>query len=105
MANWWSSDAYPWQWIDIDLGVPVSVGRVRLFVSQYPDGATTHEILTRATTSDPWDLQYTFTGVTLDNQVLEYSPATAWTNVRYIRVRTTARVSWVAWKEIEVYGP
>jgi hypothetical protein len=105
MANWWSSGAYPDQWIDIDLGSPVDVGRIRLFVSQYPDGSTTHKILTRATTGDPWDLQYTFTGNTVDNQVLEYSPATAWTNVRYVRVETTASVSWVAWKEIEVFGP
>lgn len=105
MANWWSSGAYPDQWIDIDLGSPVDVGRIRLFVSQYPDGSTTHKILTRATTGDPWDLQYTFTGNTVDNQVLEYSPATAWTNVRYVRVETTASVSWVAWKEIEVFAP
>jgi hypothetical protein len=105
MANWWSSGAYPEQWIDIDLGAPVEVGRVRLFISQYPDGSTTHKILTRATTGDPWDLQYTFTGNTVDNQVLEHSPSSAWTNVRYVRVDTTASVSWVAWKEIEVYGP
>jgi hypothetical protein len=105
MANWWSSGAYPDQWIDLDLGAPVDVGRIRLFVSQYPDGSTTHQILTRASTSDPWDLQYTFTGNTVDNQVLEYSAPSAWTNVRYVRVETTASVSWVAWKEIEVFGP
>jgi hypothetical protein len=105
MANWWSSGGYPDQWIDIDLGAPVDVGRIRLFIIQYPDGSTTHQILTRASTGDPWDLRYTFSGVTLDNQVLEDSPAAAWTNVRYVRVETTASVSWVAWKEIEVYGP
>jgi plastocyanin len=105
MANWWSSGGYPYQFIDVDLGAPVSIARVRLFVSQYPDGPTTHRILTRATTGDPWDLQYTFTGSTVDNQVLEHSPASAWTNVRYVRVDTTASVSWVAWKEIELYAP
>ena len=105
MANWWSSGGYPDQWIDIDLGAPASIARVRLFVSQYPDGATTHKILTRATTGDPWDLQYTFTGSTVDNQVLEYAPPSVWTSVRYVRVETTAGVSWVAWKEIELYAP
>jgi hypothetical protein len=105
MANSWSAGAYPDQWIDIDLGAPVPVGRIRLFVSQYPNGSTTHQVLTRATTSDTWDLQHTFSGNTVDKQVLEYSPATAWPNVRYVRVETTASVSWVAWKEIEVYGP
>jgi plastocyanin len=105
MANFWASGGYPSQWIDIDLGAPVSVARVRLFVTQYPDGATTHNIQTRATTGDPWTTQYSFVGPTADNQILEYSPPTAWTNVRYVRVETTASVSWVSWKEIEVYGP
>ena len=47
----------------------------------------------------------TFVGATVDNQVLEYEPASAWTNVRYVRVETTASVSWVAWREIELYAP
>jgi hypothetical protein len=105
MANWWSAGGYPTQWIEIDLGAPVSIGRVRLFVLQYPDGPTTHRILTRATSGDPWDVQYTFAGATVDGQVLEHSPASAWTNVRYVRVETTASVSWVAWKEIELFTP
>jgi hypothetical protein len=50
-------------------------------------------------------VQYTFVGPTVDNQVLEQMPVTAWTNVRYVRVNTTASVSWVAWKEIELYAP
>jgi hypothetical protein len=61
--------------------------------------------LTRATTGDPWDVPYTFTGVTLDNQVLEHSPPSAWTNARYVRIDTTSSVSWVAWREIELYAP
>jgi hypothetical protein len=105
MANWWSSGGYPTQWIDIDLGSTASIARARLFVFQYPDGPTTHRILTRATTGDPWDVQHTFTGVTVDHQVLEHVPGSAWTNVRYVRVETTSSVSWVAWKEIELFAP
>jgi hypothetical protein len=105
IANSWSSGGYPDQWIDIDLGAPVSVGRIRLFVTQYPDGPTTHHILTRAALGDAWTDQYIFTGSTADGDVLEYSPANAWTNVRYVRVETTASVSWVAWREIEIYTP
>ena len=73
-------------------------------MSQYPDGPTTHRILTRATTGDPWDLRHAFIGATVDNQVLEHTPPSAWTNVRYVRVETTASVSWVAWKEIELFA-
>jgi len=105
IANSWSSGGYPGQWIEIDLGVPVPVGRVRLFVTQYPDGATTHHILTRETTGDAWTDQHIFTGVTSDGDVLEYEPASAMANVRFVRIETTASVSWVAWKEIEVYAP
>ena len=77
MANSWSSGGYPGQWIEIDLGAPVPVARVRLFVTQYPNGATTHHILTRATTGDAWTDQHIFTGVTSDGDVLEYEPASA----------------------------
>jgi hypothetical protein len=105
MWNSWSAGDFPTQWIEIDLGAPVSIARIRLFVSQYPNGPSTHEILTRQTTGDPWTLQYIFSGSTVDNQVLEYAPASAWTNVRYVRVNTTSSVSWVSWKEIEVYAP
>jgi hypothetical protein len=45
-----------------------------------------------------------FNGFTVDGQVLEHKPGTAWTNVRYVRVETNASPSWVSWKEIEVYG-
>jgi hypothetical protein len=95
----------PDQWIVIDLGAAVSVAKVRLFVSQYPDGSTTHAVLTRETTGDPWTPRYTFSGATVDNQVLEYSPPLAWPNVRYVMVDTSASVSWVAWKEVEIYAP
>jgi hypothetical protein len=105
MGNWWGSGGYPHQWIEVDLGAPVSIARIRLFVSQYPNGSTTHEIQTRATTGDPWTLQHTFSGATVDHQVLEHMPGAAWTNVRYVRVSTTASVSWVAWREIELYAP
>jgi hypothetical protein len=104
MANSWSSGAYPTQWIEIDLGAPVSIARIRLFVNQYPEGSTTHEIRTREMTGDPWTLSHTFSGPTVDNQVLEHLPVTAWTNVRYVRVTTTVSFSWVAWKEIELYA-
>ncbi len=105
MANSWSSGNYPPQWIEIDLGAPYSIARFRLFVTQTPDGSTTHVIQTRATTLDPWTDQYTFSDLTADNQVLNWVPPSPLTNVRYVRVMTTAGVSWVAWKEIEVFAP
>jgi hypothetical protein len=104
MANRWGAGGYPPQWIDVDLGGVVSVGRVRLFINQFPDGNTTHRVYGRASTADPWVLLHEFSGFTVDDQVLEHQPGSAWTNVRYMRVETYASPSWVSWKEIEVYG-
>jgi hypothetical protein len=50
-------------------------------------------------------LLHEFNGFTVDDQVLEHEPASAWTNVRHVRVETWASPSWVSWKEIEIYDP
>ena len=105
MANRWGAGAYPPQWIEIDLGAPVTIGKVRLYVAQTPEGATTHRVEGRATTGDVWALLHEFTGSTHDNGVLEHIPGSPWTNVRYVRVNTTASVSWVSWREIEIFAP
>jgi F5/8 type C domain len=105
MANRWGAGGYPPQWIDVDLGATVSVGRVRLFINQFPDGSTIHRVYGRATTGDPWQLLHEFNGYTVDEQVLEYMPGSAWTDIRHVRVETNASPSWVSWKEIEVFAP
>jgi hypothetical protein len=105
MANVWNAGGYPPQWIEIDLGGPVSIALVRLFVSQYPNGPTTHRIYGRATNGDPWQLLTDISGVTVDNQVLEYAPPSPWTNIRYVQVSTTVSPSWVSWKEVELIAP
>jgi len=105
MGNWWSSGGYPPQWLEIDLDSPVSIARVRLFVSQYPEGLTTHRIWGRAALGDPWTMLAEISGFTVDNQVLEHSPATPWTNIRYVRIDTPSSPSWVSWKEVELFAP
>ena len=67
--------------------------------------ATTHRVDGRATTGDVWAPLHEFNGVTNDNGVLEHIPGSPWTNVRYVRVNTTASVSWVSWREIEIFAP
>ena len=105
MANRWGAGAYPQQWIEVDLGAPVAVGKVRLFITQTPNGGTTHRVEGRATTGDLWALLHEFNGSTNDNGVLEHIPGSPWANVRYVRVNTTASVSWVSWREIEIFAP
>jgi hypothetical protein len=105
MANRWGAGLGAPQWIEIDLGAPTTIGRIRLFVTQTPDGPTTHYIVGRAMTSDDWEQIHAFAGSTVDNQVLEHTFATPETDIRYVRVDTAASVSWVSWREIEIYAP
>jgi hypothetical protein len=98
----WSSGADPPQWLEVDLGAPETVGRVRLRVAQFPNGPTIHRVYTKGPEpSSPYMLRAELAGSTVDGQVLEVA-AGPWAGVRAVRVETVASPSWVAWRELEV---
>lgn len=98
--TFWNAGGAALQWIQLDLGEPTSVSKVRLQVLQTPGGATTHQIHGGPATDQLQPIN-TLEGTTQDGQWIESnSPAS---NVRYIRVTTSKSPSWVAWREIEVY--
>jgi hypothetical protein len=94
----WGSGSDPTQWIEIDLGEPVEIGRILLTVAQFPVGLTRHLI----------DIDgvrvWAFENDTADNDILELILDTPITG-QVIRVTTIFGPSWVAWKEIEVLAP
>jgi hypothetical protein len=102
----WNAGADPPQWIEVDLGAPVTVARVRLRVAQFPaQGATVHRVYTRGPgPGDPLVLRRELSGTTSDGEVLDVSAGGPWGNVRYVRIETIASPSWAAWREIEVLG-
>lgn len=100
----WSAGAGPPQWIEIDLGAVHAIGLIQLFVSQFPAGRTVHEVYGRVSTLDPYLLLATLDGSTSDPQVLEVTPPPGTPALQYIRILTTVSPSWVAWREIEIYG-
>ncbi len=100
LTNWSAGDG-PTQWIRIDLGADYTVGEIRLLVSQYPGGPTYHGIWAQGTVGTEWGLGAANMS-TEDGQVISFANPSGWTQVRYIRVETTASPSWVAWFEIEV---
>jgi hypothetical protein len=100
----WGSGAHPPQWIEIDLEEPATIGLIRLIVAQYPAGTTTHQVLARGP-GEEFRRLHQFSGPTDEGQVLEFRPDPPAANVQYIRILTTLSPSWVAWREIEVYGP
>ncbi len=99
----WNSGDFPTQWIEVDLGAASSISAVRLVASQSPAGQTTHIVWGMGPgTGGVYKVLYQFSGTTSDGQVLEYTPAAAWTDIEYIKVETIRSPSWVAWYEIEV---
>lgn len=100
----WNAGSGPPQWIEVDLGEAKTVDEIDLVVSQFPDSQTTHRVWGKANEGDPYTLLHEFDGFTVDAQVLQYVLPTD-QQLRYIKIETTASSSWVAWREIEVYGP
>ncbi|HMK08834.1 MAG TPA: discoidin domain-containing protein [Anaerolineales bacterium] len=99
----WNSGGSPLQWIQIDLGQDYDVAEIRLTVSQYPDGDTTHVVYGRGGGTAGELKQLTvFRGPTADSQVLVFHPDQPLRGIRVIRIETTLTPSWVAWREIEV---
>jgi RHS repeat-associated protein len=96
----WNAGAFAPAWIQVDLGQSYSLSQVRLLTAQYPDGYTRHEIYGGPSPSS-LTLLGTVDGSTTSSQWLQLT--TAATNVRYVKVLTTASPSWIAWFEVEVY--
>jgi F5/8 type C domain-containing protein len=96
----WNAGAFAPAWIQLDLGQPMTISKVRLNVAQDPPGPTTHEI-----TGGPTPDSLTLIGIldpnTTDGQWLELNQTA--NNVRYVKIATTKSPSFVAWREIEIY--
>jgi len=99
----WGAGASPPQWIEVNLQNPSTVQKIRLTISQYPEEETTHQVYARGP-DEALQLVRAFEGFTRDKQVLVFEPDTPLQEVQYIRVVTVSSPSWVAWKEIEVFG-
>jgi hypothetical protein len=95
----WNSGAFAPGWIQLDLGQPKTVTRVRLYTAQTPDGPTTHQIL-GGVTPDGLELLGTLEGTTVGGQWLELQVKG---DVRYVKIASVKSPSWVAWGEIEIY--
>jgi hypothetical protein len=100
----WNAGSPPKQWVQIDLGEALSIGKFRLTVAQSPEGDTLHQIWVGSSAKE-LSLLHTFEGYTKDGDVLEFQPEVPVENVRVIRVVTVKSSSWVAWREIEALAP
>ena len=97
----WTAAGSASQWIEVDLGAAQDVKRLRLYVTQVPDGFTIHRVYGRKGAGDLGTLLHEFAGFTRNGDVLEYTPAGPWRDVRYVRVETLTAPSLVGWREVE----
>ena len=99
----WGAGHDAFQWIEIDLGKPASIVEIRLMVAQFPEGETIHIIKVRGGSGDYVEVAR-FNQLTRSEDWLSFKPATPLDDIQIVRVETTRSPSWVAWKEIQVYG-
>jgi F5/8 type C domain len=104
--TFWNAGTYVPQWLQIDLGAPYTIGRIKLIIAQTPNGYTDHQVWVRgASPGDPEQLLRDFTAETTNSEALDYTPPKPINGIRYIRIETLASPSWVAWREIEIFPP
>ena len=99
-TSWNSGHSAP-GWIEVDLGASRSLDSLRLSPSQSPTGAATHYIYAGNSPS-PTALIAIASG--LGGDLEPFAVDLGLYYARYIRVYTSSSPSWVAWREIEVYG-
>jgi hypothetical protein len=101
----WNAEAFPPQWVEIDLNADVVVHHVTVIPEQTPPGHTEHRI-SGTTTAGENRLLGELKGNTASGVAAVLTvPAEVGRGIRKVKVETleTPR-SWVAWREIEVYG-
>ncbi|HSA62523.1 MAG TPA: nucleoside hydrolase [Nitrospiraceae bacterium] len=103
LDTFWSAGTDAPQWIEVDMGSAYDLERLVMVPSQYPNGPTVHHVWGRGTSGD-YKLLQEFRGSTADGVAMEASAGPAWPAVRYLKIETSDSPSWVAWREIEVYG-
>ena len=99
----WRSGGEPVQWIELDLGVPATIERIRLIVDQFPEGTTVHQILGRGPV-ESLRVLHEFREETKINDILEFVPPEPIQGIQVVRIMTTSSPSFVSWFEVEVIG-
>lgn len=101
--TWWSSGAMPTQMISINLQAYVDIQRITLLPAQSPAGPTIHRIWARHETG-PAFLLAEIESYTEDNVKIIYDLPVEEPGIVFIAIETLNSPSWVAWREIQVFG-
>ena len=100
----WNAGELPEEWIQINLQGTFRITEIRLLVAQTPAGNTTHHVQTRLASDQDYVTVFEFNADTHDGVWLLLEPESPLENVGQIRIVTISSPSWVAWREIQVFG-
>jgi hypothetical protein len=100
----WGAGSHAPQWIEIDLGQVYHITEIRLMVEQWPEGDTVHVIRGRSSAALALVHVHTFRQKTSGCDWLILTPDPPIAGIQIIRIDTLSSPSWVAWREIQVYG-
>jgi len=107
LDDYWSSGAFAPQWLEIDLGRPTTITRVRLVAPDLPSGM---QVLLLGRSDVPgasYRLLRLVDGPTAFMQAVQVQPRRPWRNVRYVRLALPSGPGasvWASWPEVEVYS-
>lgn len=99
----WNAQNFPAQWISIALDGLYLVERIELVVAQTPSGPTTHILWVDNGSGVRTRFRHLSDIYTEDGQTLaiEMKPSRP---IREILIQTLDSPSWVAWREVRIYG-
>jgi hypothetical protein len=104
LSGIWNAGAHAPQWIEIDLGSPLQVHHLKLIPEQTPPGYTEHRLTgTRADGSGSVLGELNVPTISGGEYVVLVSHE-AGLQIKRVRVETVRSPSWIAWREVEVYG-
>ncbi|MDE0198655.1 MAG: discoidin domain-containing protein, partial [Caldilineaceae bacterium] len=103
LESFWSSNRLPTQWFSITFDQEVLVDRLEMVVAQSPAGPTTHEIWLDDGSGILTLAHRIAENHTEDGQLLqvEINPPQ---RAQEVLILTLESPSWVAWRELRVYG-
>ena len=99
----WTSRNAAVQWIELTLDKFYLIDRIELLVTQAPAGATNHEIWVSEASGTFTRVHEFYGDSTSDGQTLEL-PINPPLVIDRVMVLTTESPSWVAWREVRVFG-
>ena len=103
LDSFWNATLPPMQWLSVSLGDLYLADRIEMVVAQTPAGPTTHEIWLGNGSGTRTLYKRLINVHTEDGQTLDVAIEPA-RNINEVLIRTLDSPSWVAWREVRVFG-